>query len=81
MKKRWMVNSVSHSPVNGIHGCLIGVYDSEATANAEVRARIEIWRYAYGHEGVKVDFDKMAAWFDRDPADGCRWFITPIETP
>lgn len=81
MKKRWMVNSISHSSVNGIHGCLIGVYDSEEAAKAEVHARIETWRYAYENEGVEVDFDKMAAWFDYDPADGCRWFITPIEIP
>ena len=81
MKKSWMVNNISHSPVNGIRGCLIGVYATEEAAKAEVHARIETWRHAYENEGVEVDFDKMAAWFDYDPADGCRWFITPIETP
>ena len=81
MKKRWMVNSIAHSPINGVHGCLIGVYDCEWMAKAEVHARIETWRQAYEKEGVEVDFDKMAAWFDYDPSDGCRWFITPIETP
>ena len=81
MKKSWMVNSIAHSPVTGIHGCLIGVYASEKAAKAEVRVRIETWRLAHEDEGVEVDFDKMAAWFDYDPSDGCRWFITPIETP
>ena len=81
MKKNWMVNRISHSPINGIHGCLLGVYASEDAAKAEVHARIEIWRSAFENEGVEVDFDKMAAWFDYDPSHGCRWFITPIETP
>lgn len=81
MKKSWLVNLISHSPINGIHGCLIGVYASEEAAKAEVRARIEAWRHTYEDEGVEVDFDKMAAWFDYDPNDGYRWFITPIETP
>ena len=81
MKKSWMVNSISHSPIRGIHGCLIGVYASEDAAKAEVHAQIEMWRYAHENEGVEVDFDKMAAWFDYDTSDGCRWYITPIETP
>ena len=81
MKKSWMVNSISHSPINGIRGSLIGVYASEDAAKAAVHDRIEAWRYAYEDEGVEVDFDKMAAWFDYDTSDGCRWFITPIETP
>lgn len=81
MKKSWMVNSIAHSPICGLKGSLIGVYDSKEAAKAEVRAQIETWRLAYELEGVEVDFDKMAAWFDYDPNDGCRWFITPIETP
>lgn len=81
MKKSWMVNRISHSPISGIRGRLIGVYASEDAAKAEVHARIEIWRHTYENEGVEVDFDKMAAWFDYDTSDGCRWYITPIETP
>lgn len=81
MKKSWMVNSISYSPINGISGRLIGVYDSEEAAKAEVHARIEAQRQLFKDEGVEVDFDKMTAWFDYDPNDGCRWFITQIETP
>ena len=81
MKKSWMVNKISHSPINGVHGSLIGVYASEEAAKAVVRDQIDIWRHTYEDEGVEVDFDKMAAWFDYDSNDGCRWFITLIETP
>lgn len=81
MKKSWIVNSISHSPVTGIRGCLIGVYASEEEAKAAVKSCIQTWRNVYKHEGVEVDFDKMTAWFDYDPNDGCRWFITSIETP
>ena len=81
MKKSWMVNSVTHSPICGISACVIGIYSSEKAAKAEVHARIETWRYTYENEGVEVDFDKMAAWFDYDTSDGCRWYITPIEIP
>lgn len=85
MKKSWMVNSISHSPITGISGCLIGVYASEEAAKAAVHASIEACRQSYEDEGVVagvvVDFDKMATWFDYDPNNGCRWFITPIETP
>ena len=81
MKKSWMVNKISHSPINGVHGSLIGVYASKDAAKAVVRDQIDIWRHTYENESVEVDFDKMAAWFAYDPADGCRWFITPIETP
>ncbi len=81
MKKSWMVNSISYSPINGITGCLIGVFASEEAAKAKVHSRIEAWCQLYEDEGVGVDFDKMTAWFDYDPNDGCRWFITPIETP
>ena len=81
MKKSWMVNKISHSPITGISGHLIGVYASEDAAKVEVHTRIKTLRHAYENESVEVDFDKMAAWFAYDPADGCRWFITPIETP
>lgn len=81
MKKSWIINSIAHSPVCGLKGSVIGVYDSEEAAKAAVKSCIETWRHAYENEGVEVDFDKMAAWFDYDPSDGCRWFITPIETP
>lgn len=81
MKKSWMVNSIAHSPICGLNGSLIGIYDSEEEAKAAVKSCIETWRNIYKHEGVEVDFDKMAAWFDYDPSDGCKWFITPIETP
>lgn len=81
MKKSWMVNSIAHSPIQGVHGCLIGVYDSEEAAKAEVHARIETWRYAYEDYKSEVDFDKMAAWYADDHSTGCCWFITPIETP
>ena len=81
MKKSWMVNKISHSPINGVHGSLIGVYASEEAAKAVVRDQIDIWRHTYKNESVEVDFDKMTAWFDYDSNDGCRWFITLIETP
>ena len=76
-----MVNRVMHSPLCRLKGSLIGIYASEEDAIAAVKICIEAWRKAYENEGVEVDFDKMAAWFDYDPSDGCRWFITPIETP
>ena len=72
---------ISHSPINGVHGSLIRVYASEEAAKAVVRDQIDIWRHTYENERVEVDFDKMAAWFDYDSNDGCRWFITLIETP
>ena len=81
MKKSWMVNSISHSPICGLDGSLIGIYDSEEVAKASVKSCIETWRHVHADEGVEVDFDGMAAWYDYDPSDGCRWFITPIETP
>lgn len=81
MKKHWMVSFVEHSPICGLKGSIVGIYDSKEAAYAAVKSCIEIWRNINKHEGVEVDFDKMAAWFDYDPNDGCRWFITPIEIP
>ena len=81
MKKHWMVSFVEHSPICGLKGNIAGIYDSEEAAKAAVKSCIETWRNICKHEGVEVDFDKMAAWFDYDPNDGCRWFITPIEIP
>ena len=80
-KKSWMVNCVEHSSICGIKGSLIGIYDSEEAARTAVKLHIETWRKAHCNEGVEVDFDKMAAWFDYDSSDGSRWFITQIETP
>ena len=81
MMKSWMVNSIAHSPICGLKGSLIGIYGSEDAAKAAVKSCIETWRRANADEGVEVVFDKMAAWYDYDPSDGCKWFITPIETP
>ena len=80
-KKSWIVNGVAHSPSGELKGSLIGIYDSEEAARTAVRLCIEDWRKANCHEGVEVNFDKMAAWFDYDTSDGFRWFITPIELP
>ena len=81
MKKRWIINFVEHSPICGLKGSVVGIYDSREAAYATVKSCIEIWRNIHQDEGVEVDFDKMAAWFDYDPNDGCRWFITQIEIP
>ena len=80
-KKSWIVNCVEHSLICGLKGSLVGIYDSEEVAKTAVKLHIETWRKAHCNEGVEVDFDKMAAWFDYDSSDGCRWFITQIETP
>ena len=80
-KKSWIVNCVEHSSSCGLKGSLVGIYDSEEAAKTAVKLHIETWRKAHCNEGVEVDFDKMAAWFDYDSSDGCRWFITQIETP
>ena len=80
-KKSWIVNYVEHSLIFGLKGSLIGIYDSEEAARTAVKLHIETWRKAHCNEGVEVDFDKMAAWFDYDSSDGFRWFITQIETP
>lgn len=80
-KKSWMVNYVEHSSICGLKGSLIGIYDSKEAARTAVKLHIETWRKAHCNEGVEVDFDKMAAWFDYDSSDGSRWFITQIETP
>ena len=86
MKKSWMVNCVEHfsnCSFKGscLKGSLVGIYDSEEAARTAVKLHIETWRKAHCNEGVEVDFDKMAAWFDYDSSDGSRWFITQIETP
>ena len=73
-----MVNSIAHSPIRELDGSLIGIYDSEEEAKTAVKSCINTWRYVHEDEGVEVDFDKMAAWFDYDPNDGCCWFITSI---
>ena len=80
-KKSWMVNCVKHSPICGLKCSVVGIYDSKAAARTAVRLHIETWRKAHCHEGVEVDFDKMAAWHDYDQYDGSKWSIIPIETP
>ena len=81
MKKSWIVNSIAHSPICGLKGSVIGIYSSEEAAKAAVKSCIETWRRAYEDYNAEVDFDKMAAWYAGDHSTGCRWFITPIETP
>ena len=79
MKKNWIVNAVAHSPLCGLKGSVVGIYSSEDEAKAAVHESIETWRNAHEDEGVEVNFDAMEAWYDYDPNDGCKWFITPIE--
>jgi hypothetical protein len=83
MKKSWMLNDVSYSPILGLRGDLVGIYDSEAAAKEAAKMYIQTWRMALIRENieVEVDFDKLAAWYASDPSTGSRWFITPIETP
>lgn len=81
MKKSWMVNSITHAPIRGLKGSLIGIYDSEDAAKAAVKSCIETWRSANKDYCAEVDFYRMAAWYAYDSSTGCRWFITPIETP
>ncbi len=81
MKKSWMATSIAHSPICGLKGSVIGIYDSEAAVKAAVKSCIEAWRRVHADEGVEVDFDKMATWYADDHSTGCRLFITPVETP
>ena len=81
MKKSWIVNSVSHSPLLGLKGTVLGIYASEDAAKEAVHADIERWRSLFENEGVEVDFANMAAYFDYDTDDGRKWFVTQIETP
>lgn len=76
--KLWIVTVVDYGETCDGKARVLEVCKSEEEAKAFVRNDIEDWADRNAEEGVEVDFDKMAGWFDYDTDDRCEWNISPV---
>ena len=75
MKKVWIATYVDYGETCDGKARVLDVFKTKKEAATAVRADIEKWRTKNQDEGVEVDFDKMAGWFDYNPDDRCEWNI------
>ena len=79
MKKIWIAMYVDTGCTSDGKPRALAVCKSREEAEAAVHADIENWRTKNQDEGVEVDFDKMAGWFDYNTDDKCEWSIQELE--
>lgn len=73
--KIWIATYVDHGETCDGKARVLDVCKSKEEAEAAVRADIEKWADDRATEDIYVDFDAMAAGYNRDADEGCEWNI------
>ena len=73
--KIWIATYVDHGETCDGKARVLDVCKSKEEAEAAVRADIEKWADDRATEDIYVDFDAMAAGYNRNADEGCEWNI------
>ena len=73
--KIWIATYVDHGETCDGKARVLDVCKSKEEAEATVRADIEKWADDRATEDIYVDFDAMAAGYNRNADEGCEWNI------
>lgn len=80
--KVWIATYVDNGETCDGKPGVLGVYGSEEKAVAAVNDDIKTWADEHVGENVKIDFDKMSAYYATYDDDvGCEWEIEEIDLP
>ena len=73
--KIWIATYVDHGETCDGKARVLDVCKSKEEAEAAVRADIEKWADDRATEDIYVDFDAMAAGYNRNADEGCEWNV------
>ena len=73
--KIWIATYVDHGETCDGKARVLDVCKSKEEAEAAVRADIEKWADDRATEDIYVDFDAMAAGYNRNAEEGCEWNV------
>lgn len=73
--KLWIATYVDHGETCDGKARVLDICKSKEEAKAAVRNDIEKWADDHATEDIYVDFDAMAAGYNRNADEGCEWNI------